>query len=261
MGRFWVVLSSTDPDCTFDPTGVASTSTGHPGSVWAARLAFRGVLGCSGKPRGCLTSLRSFWKESRRRFFGNQEQSQVSKTETDRTGSKQTRLAVQKEMALPEAPNGILMQGRQVPTPKRPTEPCKDQAKQSTPSNRPDLASFGSDVTTVAPDRILMQGQWLPTPKRPPEVTVVVVWFQSYRVDPYTPAKITKNRARPGNRPDWVVFGSDVTMVAPDGILMQGQWFPTPKRPLEFAVVVVQRKDSRIGSICKENTKTVRNPT
>ncbi|OWM64672.1 hypothetical protein CDL15_Pgr013830 [Punica granatum] len=240
MGRFWVVLSSTDPDCTFDPTGVASTSTGHPGSVWAARLAFRGVLGCSGKPRGCLTSLRSFWKESRRRFFGNQEQSQVSKTETDRTGSKQTRLAVQKEMALPEAPNGILMQGRQVPTPKRPTEVTVM------------VVWFQSSRVDLYSPAKIKQNRARP---------VTDPTWQSYRVDPYTPAKITKNRARPGNRPDWVVFGSDVTMVAPDGILMQGQWFPTPKRPLEFAVVVVQRKDSRIGSICKENTKTVRNPT
>ncbi|PKI61585.1 hypothetical protein CRG98_018014 [Punica granatum] len=62
-----------------------------------------------------------------------------------------TRLVVRKETALPEAPGGILLQGR-----------------------------------------------WLPTPKRPPEVAVVVVWFQSYRVDLYSPVKITKNRARLG---------------------------------------------------------------
>ncbi|PKI54968.1 hypothetical protein CRG98_024640 [Punica granatum] len=37
-----------------------------------------------------------------------------------------------------------------------------------------------------------------PTPKRPSKVDVVVVWFQSYRVDPYNPTKITKNRARLG---------------------------------------------------------------
>ncbi|PKI73704.1 hypothetical protein CRG98_005945 [Punica granatum] len=87
---------------------------------------------------------------------------------------------------------------------------------------------FGSNVTTVASDGILMQGQRLPTPKRPTQVAVVVVWFQSYRIDPNNSAKITENRVRHGNRPDWAVFGSDVTMVAPDGILMQGQRIPTP---------------------------------
>ncbi|PKI69344.1 hypothetical protein CRG98_010278 [Punica granatum] len=52
------------------------------------------------------------------------------------------------------------------------------------------------------------------------------------------------------SRPDWAVFGSEVTRVAldgilmqvfrsdvttisPDGILRQGQWLPTPKRPPE----------------------------
>ncbi|PKI65235.1 hypothetical protein CRG98_014384 [Punica granatum] len=49
---------------------------------------------------------------------------------------------------------------------------------------------------------------------------MMVVWFQSYRVDPYNPAKIMKNRARPGNRPDGIL-GSDVTTVALDGILRQ----------------------------------------
>ncbi|PKI66854.1 hypothetical protein CRG98_012720 [Punica granatum] len=121
------------------------------------------------------------------------------------------------------APNGILMQGRWPPTPKIPPKPYKDQTKQSVPRNRPEWARFGSDVTTVAPDGILMQGRWFPTPKRPPEVAVVVVWFQSYRVDPYSLAKITENRVRPRNRPDWARFGSDVTTVAPDGILMQGR--------------------------------------
>ncbi|PKI73453.1 hypothetical protein CRG98_006161 [Punica granatum] len=89
-------------------------------------------------------------------------------------------------------------------------------------------------------DGILMQDRWFPTPKRIPEVTVVVVWFQSYR-------------ARPRNRPNWVVFGSDITTVAPDGILTQGQWLLTPKRPPEVTVVIVRRKESRIDSICKEN--------
>ncbi|PKI75870.1 hypothetical protein CRG98_003785 [Punica granatum] len=91
-----------------------------------------------------------------------------------------------------------------------------------------DWAIFGSEVTTVGPDGILMQGQWLPTPKRPPEKAVVVVWFQTYRVDPYSPAKITEKRVRLENRPDWAVFGSEVNTVSPDGILRQGQWFPTP---------------------------------
>ncbi|OWM72923.1 hypothetical protein CDL15_Pgr016555 [Punica granatum] len=68
--------------------------------------------------------------------------------------------------------------------------------------SRPDWAVFGSEVATVAPNGILMQGRWLPTPKRPPKVAVVVVRFQSYRVDQYSPAKIMENRARPGNRPD-----------------------------------------------------------
>ncbi|OWM72551.1 hypothetical protein CDL15_Pgr005020 [Punica granatum] len=80
----------------------------------------------------------------------------------------------------------------------------------------------------MAPDVILMQGQWLPTPKRPPEVAVVVVWFQTYRVDPYSPAKITENRVRLENKPNWAVFGSDVTTVSPDGILRQCQWLRTP---------------------------------
>ncbi|OWM80131.1 hypothetical protein CDL15_Pgr027122 [Punica granatum] len=47
----------------------------------------------------------------------------------------------------------------------------------------------------VAPDGILMQSQWLQTPKRSLEVAVVVVWFQTYRVDLYSPAKITENSA------------------------------------------------------------------
>ncbi|PKI73240.1 hypothetical protein CRG98_006375 [Punica granatum] len=87
---------------------------------------------------------------------------------------------------------------------------------------------------------------WLPTLKRPPEVVVVVIWFQSCRVDPYSHAKITENRARPKNRSDWAVFGSDVTTVAPDGILMQGQRVPTPKRPPEVAVVVVWFQSCRV---------------
>ncbi|OWM75367.1 hypothetical protein CDL15_Pgr021083 [Punica granatum] len=105
--------------------------------------------------------------------------------------------------------------------------------------SRPDWAVFGSEVTTVAPDGILIQGQWLPTLKRPPEVAVVVVWLQTYRVDPYSPANITENRVRLENRPDWAVFGSDVTTVSPDEILMQGQWLLTPKRPSKVVGVVV----------------------
>ncbi|OWM90920.1 hypothetical protein CDL15_Pgr027407 [Punica granatum] len=41
------------------------------------------------------------------------------------------------------------------------------------------------------------------------------------------------------SQPDWAVFGSEVTTVAPDGMLMQGQWLPTPKRLPEATVVVV----------------------
>ncbi|PKI56498.1 hypothetical protein CRG98_023136 [Punica granatum] len=66
------------------------------------------------------------------------------------------------------------------------------------------------------------------TPKGPSLVLVVVVWSHICRVDPYSPAKITENRVRLENRPDWAVFGSDVTPVSPDGILRQSQWFPTP---------------------------------
>ncbi|PKI42142.1 hypothetical protein CRG98_037458 [Punica granatum] len=51
---------------------------------------------------------------------------------------------------------------------------------------------------------------------------MVVVWFQTYRVDPYSPAKFTKNRVRLENRPDWAVFGSDITTLSPDGVLRQG---------------------------------------
>ncbi|PKI50220.1 hypothetical protein CRG98_029403 [Punica granatum] len=45
------------------------------------------------------------------------------------------------------------------------------------------------------------------------------VGLLSYQVDLYNPAKITKNRAHPRNRPDWAVFGSDITTVAPDSSL------------------------------------------
>ncbi|OWM68515.1 hypothetical protein CDL15_Pgr023480 [Punica granatum] len=60
---------------------------------------------------------------------------------------------------------------------------------------------FELDVTTDSPDGILRQDQWLPTPKRLLEVAVVVIWFQTYRVDPYNPAKITENRVRLENKP------------------------------------------------------------
>ncbi|PKI51096.1 hypothetical protein CRG98_028525 [Punica granatum] len=43
----------------------------------------------------------------------------------------------------------------------------------------------------------------------------------------------------PRNKPDWASFGSFVTTVAPDGILLQGRRLPTPKRPPEVAIVVV----------------------
>ncbi|PKI72873.1 hypothetical protein CRG98_006741 [Punica granatum] len=82
---------------------------------------------------------------------------------------------------------------------------------------------------------------------------------QSYWVDPYSPAKITENIVHPGNWPNWAVFGSKFTTVDPDGILMQGQRFPTPNSPLEVMVVVVWRKGSRIDSICKKIAQIVRN--
>ncbi|OWM66808.1 hypothetical protein CDL15_Pgr012400 [Punica granatum] len=66
------------------------------------------------------------------------------------------------------------------------------------------------------------------TPKRLLEVAMVVIWFQTYRVDLYSPVKITENRVRLENRPNRAVFGSDVTTVSPDGILRQGQWLLTP---------------------------------
>ncbi|OWM77124.1 hypothetical protein CDL15_Pgr013215 [Punica granatum] len=73
-----------------------------------------------------------------------------------------------------------------------------------------------------------MQGQWLSTPKRSPEVAMMVVWSQTYQVDPYSPAKITKSKVRLENKPDWAVFGSNVTTVSPNGILGQGRWLLTP---------------------------------
>ncbi|PKI48947.1 hypothetical protein CRG98_030662 [Punica granatum] len=90
-------------------------------------------------------------------------------------------------------------------------------------------------------------------------MTVVVVCSQSYRVDSYRPAKITENRVRLENRPDWAVFWSDVTVVSSDGILRQGQRLPTPNSPLEVVVVVVFQKESRIDPICKKTAQTARN--
>ncbi|PKI51099.1 hypothetical protein CRG98_028528 [Punica granatum] len=54
-------------------------------------------------------------------------------------------------------------------------------------------------------------------------------FIESYRVDPYSPAKFTENRVRPVNWPDGAVFKSEFTTVDPDGILMQIQRLPTPK--------------------------------
>ncbi|PKI56562.1 hypothetical protein CRG98_023088 [Punica granatum] len=134
--------------------------------------------------------------------------------------------------------------------------PAKIKQNRACPGTNPTRASLGSDITTVAPDGILMQGRWLPTPKRLPEVAVVIVCFQSYRVDPYSLAKITENRIRPRNRPDWAVFESDFTTVAPNGILRQGQRLQTPNRPPEVAAVFVLQKDSPIDLICKKNRKS-----
>ncbi|PKI49241.1 hypothetical protein CRG98_030350 [Punica granatum] len=109
-----------------------------------------------------------------------------------------------------------------------------------------------------ASNSILLQGRWFPTPKRPLEVAVVVIWFKCCRVDPYSPAKITENRARLGNKPDWAVLGSDVTTVVPDGILVQGRWLHTPKRPPVVTVVVVWRKEIRVDPNRKKK-KTAQN--
>ncbi|OWM66804.1 hypothetical protein CDL15_Pgr012396 [Punica granatum] len=88
---------------------------------------------------------------------------------------------------------------------------------------------------------------------------VVVVCSQSYRVDSYSPAKITENRVCPGNWPNWAVFRSKFTTVDSNRILMQGQWLPTPNSPPEVSVVVDFRKESRIDLICKRTARTVRN--
>ncbi|PKI49537.1 hypothetical protein CRG98_030074 [Punica granatum] len=106
-----------------------------------------------------------------------------------------------------------------------PYSPAKITKNRVGLENRPDWAIFGSDVTTVSLDGILMQGQWLLTPKRTLEVALVVIWFQTCWVDPYSPAKITENIVRLENKPDWAVFRSDVTTVSLDGILMQGLIF------------------------------------
>ncbi|PKI67276.1 hypothetical protein CRG98_012348 [Punica granatum] len=59
------------------------------------------------------------------------------------------------------------------------------------------------------------------------------------------------------DRLDWApVFESNVTTVAPDGILRQGQWLSTPNRPPEVTVVVVWRKGARIDPIFKKNSKS-----
>ncbi|PKI48261.1 hypothetical protein CRG98_031344 [Punica granatum] len=99
------------------------------------------------------------------------------------------------------------------------------------------LAVFRSNVATVVLDEVLMQVRLLSTPKRTLEVAMVVVWFQSYWVDPYSPTKITENKEHLGNRPDWAVFGSDVATESLDGVLMQ---------------------ESRIDPICKKIARTVR---
>ncbi|PKI40704.1 hypothetical protein CRG98_038904 [Punica granatum] len=88
---------------------------------------------------------------------------------------------------------------------------------------------------------------------------MVVVCSQSYWVDPYRLAKITENRVRLENRPDWAVFGSDVTVVSSDGILRQSQWRLTPNSPPEVAVVVIFRKESQIDPIYEKTAQTVRN--
>ena len=90
-------------------------------------------------------------------------------------------------------------------------------------------------------------------------MTVVVVCSQSCRVDPYSPAKITQNRARLEFRTRLAQVGSDVATEAPDGIFEQGQRLPTANSPPEVAVVVVFRKESWINPIYKKTAQTVRN--
>ncbi|PKI69686.1 hypothetical protein CRG98_009957 [Punica granatum] len=88
---------------------------------------------------------------------------------------------------------------------------------------------------------------------------MVVVWSQSYRVDPYSPAKITENRARLEIWTRLTQVGLDVTTEAPDGSFEQGQRLPTDNAPPEVAVVVVFRKESWIEPIYKKTVQTVRN--
>ncbi|PKI37352.1 hypothetical protein CRG98_042257 [Punica granatum] len=98
---------------------------------------------------------------------------------------------------------------------------------------------------------------------------------ESYRVDPYNPAKITENRTRleirtrlapvgsdvAAEAPDGILrqVGSDVATEAPDGIVEQGQRLPTANSPLEVAMVVVFQKESWIDPIYKKTVQTVRN--
>ncbi|OWM91340.1 hypothetical protein CDL15_Pgr000284 [Punica granatum] len=53
-------------------------------------------------------------------------------------------------------------------------------------------------------------------------------------------------------RPDWEVWEETVLSEAPDGILLQGLWLPTPKRPLEVAVAVVWQEKPRVDPIYKK---------
>ncbi|PKI71183.1 hypothetical protein CRG98_008432, partial [Punica granatum] len=74
----------------------------------------------------------------------------------------------------------------------------------------------------------------------------------SCRVDPYSPAKITQNRARLEFRTRLAQVGSEVATEAPDGNFEQGQRLPTANSPPEVAVVVVFRKESWIDPIYKK---------
>ncbi|OWM70939.1 hypothetical protein CDL15_Pgr013120 [Punica granatum] len=89
-------------------------------------------------------------------------------------------------------------------------------------------------------------------------MAVAVVWFQTYRVDPYSPVKITNNRVRLENGPNWEVFGSDVTTVSPNGIFRVRPVAPDSSLTLGGGCSGSFAKESRIDPICKKTARTVR---
>ncbi|PKI78553.1 hypothetical protein CRG98_001060 [Punica granatum] len=100
----------------------------------------------------------------------------------------------------------------------------------------------------------------VPCPKGAREHSVTSLGGKpSCRVDPYSPAKITQNRARLEFRTRLAQVGSDIATEAPDGIFELGQRLSTANSPPEVTVVVVFRKESSIDPICKKTVQTVRN--